>query len=133
MYLDCNSKQTSCTRKRSDPRNGCPNCEYTIQYNQFMSNLESELSVKGNAEQRRKWSIKFLLDLVGKVSHQSTLHTTYGRDWTVVTTALVNIYRDERDKIKAIESFKLHQEIEAARKQNTSGYKFTEPDEGDFD
>lgn len=123
--MNCNEKQSNCTRAKAKPRLGCPDCEYTIQYNMFVKELEDELrTMKGGTRKAgQRWPLKYLLQVVHDVSYQSSLTKTTGRNWTVITTLLVNIYRDERAKIEAVERYNLNQ----------SAQNKAEPeDEGDF-
>lgn len=116
--MNCNSRQSSCTRKKAKPRQGCPDCEFTIHYKQFRKALDKELSqVKSTREQARKWSGEYLLKIVGEIAHLASLYKNTGPNWTVVTAVLVAVYRDEIAKMKSIDNWKLIQEAEEARKK----------------
>lgn len=120
-YQSCNERQTSCTRKRAEPRRGCPNCEWTIQYQTFLKELDAELSlVKGGSRKGAlRWPRKMLLKTVYDVaSLAASRDKGFGPKWTVVTSLLVSIYRDEVAKKRSIDQFNATQAADAAREQS---------------
>ena len=100
-----------------EPRKGCPNCEYTIQYKLYRANLDKELAkVNCTRQEARNWNADYLIELLGEVAYQAGLYKTTGRKWTVVTAMLVGIYRDEIAKMRAAEQYALVQAAENARR-----------------
>lgn len=107
-YFNCNEAQTTCTDSKADPFRGCPDCEFTIQYNIYRSELEKELSnIKGaRLQDSLKWPVPTLLKIVSEMGHLSYMYKdSSDKKWHIQTTTLVGIYRDEVAKIKAIESY----------------------------
>lgn len=117
-YLDCNERQSSCTRRKADPRKGCPTCEFTIQHKIFVEETEKELRVlKGTTrEGARKWPLKRLLEIVYEVAHMSNRYKdTNDPKWPVALSNMISVYRNEYSKLKAIRDFALSQQIDATR------------------
>lgn len=107
-YFDCNEKQNSCTRRRdAKPEQGCPNCEYTIQYKIFIRELDNEIrrlkrtTWAGN----HKWPNPKLIRLVSEIASISGSTKTRDGNWTVVIDTLVSVYRDESAKISYVDTF----------------------------
>lgn len=107
QYLSCNERQTSCTRAKRNPRNGCPDCEYTIQYKIFIKELEAELKriPKSTYRGYRIWPVQRLLDTVAEVATMAHSRKGINPKWSMATSIFVSVYRDESAKIQAIESF----------------------------
>lgn len=132
-YFGCNERQSSCTRVRARPRQGCPTCEYTVQTKIFHKELQDELNVikGGTRKGAKRWPLKLLLRLAVEAGSFSGRKDNDPK-WPVMTSLMVSIYRDETAKIQAIDSFNL-----------TAGYGDTPTksivvpkdvaDEGDFD
>lgn len=107
--MNCDEYQSSCTRRKADPRNGCTTCEFTVQYGFFKKELEEELRKlpKSTREGAIKWPTEYLLKTLMDVA---TVNGTVkkgrkGKNWTVVTSTLVSIYRDEVAKKETIDNF----------------------------
>jgi hypothetical protein len=117
-YLNCNERQSSCTRPAKKPRRGCPDCEYTIQRRYFLDELAKELAlVTQSRESARKWPPEHLLRLVGEAAAADRAQPRgHGRRWNVVLATLVAVYRDEQGKAKAIDAYNLKQQVETARR-----------------
>lgn len=105
QYSNCNERQTSCTSRKARPRDGCPNCEYTIRYKLFNTELASELATlkRGTRAGARKWPLSFLLNLVSEVASMSYSDNRDG--WTVVMSQLVGVYKSEEAKKRAIDNY----------------------------
>jgi hypothetical protein len=113
----------------ADPRNGCPNCEFTIKYKEFRKELDKELGQlpKGTRQGQQDWPDEYLLELANEVA---MVHYSYPKGakprWDVVTYTLVSVYRDELTKMKAIDRLN----NDTAAPTSNSG---ADEDEGDFD
>lgn len=117
LYLDCNQKQSTCTRSRQNPRMGCPDCEFTIEYNHFIETLKTALDYdmpKGTRTGQRVWPPKFVLDIVYEMAFYSSQNEKTNPKWPVHITMLVGIYKDEVSKMRATESWQLNQQAQAA-------------------
>lgn len=106
-YYNCNSQQSDCTRRGAKPRQGCPDCEFTIQTRQFENELEGVLrKLKlGTRKGNRKWPAKRMLETVMEVGHISSLSKEMNPNWTVPVSTLVSIYRDETAKMRLIDTY----------------------------
>lgn len=132
-YHGCNERQSACTRRNADPRRGCPNCEWTVQWQTFLKELDAELSkVKGGTrEGARRWPRKALLESVYQVIGLANKYKdSEGPNWTVVTSLLVSVFRDERAKKESIDQFNATQAIEQQREQ-VKGSRGPKPGEYD--
>jgi hypothetical protein len=132
QYLNCNERQTSCTRRQAQPRKGCPTCEFTIQFKIFTTELEKELKKlpKGTRKGARRWPISMLLETVSEIATLSHRYKDkpFPNNWAVPVTMLIGVYRDEAGKKSAIDSFNAL----PAESQKTT--LVNDPkDEGDFD
>jgi hypothetical protein len=106
-YSNCNERQSSCTRRDAKPRQGCPNCEFTILYKAFVAKLTDELSRlrKGTRKGARRWPVKDLIKTAVEVASVSGSSEVMLDTWTVPVSILVSIYRGEDAKIKAAENY----------------------------
>jgi len=120
--------QSSCTRRGADPINGCQTCEFTIQYKTFIVELEKELDNlrSGTIQGAMEWPYQMLLGIVVEVATFSSSVKRTGKDWTVVTSTLVSVYRDEIAKVKAVDNYILQQKV-----QDASASKAPDVDEDD--
>ena len=125
MYLSCNEKQTGCTRTKADPRKGCTDCEFTIQYKIFIKELEEELKHVKNGTRKgaRKWPSKYLLDQLVEVATISYSTKRKSPKWTVIVNMLISVYRDEIAKMRAIDNYTPDKEaqVPAISKLNIRG------------
>lgn len=114
-YYGCSSPPTDCTGPKSDIRNGCPRCEYTVQRKIF--EVETQKLLKRNSpgpKANAEWPLKYLLDAVNTVSRSHVMaRKGYERNWSVLTARLVEIYRDEVSKMRAADAWNREQEYEA--------------------
>lgn len=108
-YMNCDETQSSCVRRKADPRRGCPNCEFTIQYGFFKKELEEELRKlpRSTREGADKWPTEYLLKVLSDVAtlSGSVKKGRKGKNWSVVTSTLVSVYRDEVTKKQVIDNF----------------------------
>lgn len=113
QYLDCNERQTSCTRRKAQPRKGCPDCEYTIQYKFFLAELEKELKTlpSGTRKGERIWPTKKLLEQVSETASISASRKQRDPKWPVIVDIMVLIYRDEEAKKKTINAYQAEQAV----------------------
>lgn len=128
MYMNCNERQTSCTRRNRDERNGCPNCEFTIQHKIFQTELENGLESLPRMTRAAslEWPKEYLIQVANETASISASTKGIGRQWTIPTSLFVSIYRDEINKVKTVENYRLTSSVDAPASKN-------EPDEGDFD
>lgn len=105
--MNCNENQSHCTRRKAEPRKGCPTCEFTIQYKMFLSELEAELKAqkRGTRKGARRWPSRMLLDTVVEVASLSHTTKKLNPKWSVPTSTLVSVYRNEVAMSQAIDSF----------------------------
>lgn len=93
--------------------NECPKCEYMIQWKAFRAECEAEIAKKspGPAADKR-WPLNIVLSDLNTVTHLDTMVRGKGHNpnWSVVTVALVSIYRDELNKSKAEDDWNREQE-----------------------
>lgn len=103
----CNERQTSCTQRGAQPRKGCPDCEFTIQYKIFLKELEDELrKVKGGTRKgMRKWPLKLMLTTVIEVASITSTSKKTNPKWPVPLANLVSVYRGEDAKKQMIENY----------------------------
>lgn len=97
----------------AQPRLGCPNCEYTIRYKLMLKEMETELRKlpKGTRSGSQKWPAMRLIQMVYEVASMANSTKTTKRNWTVLTAQLVSIYRGESSKMRAIDNFKLAEQV----------------------
>ena len=116
MYYNCNERQSSCTRMYARPRQGCPNCEFTIQYKQMLVEMEKELKTfpKGTRQGASKWPMKKLIEMVNEISYIATTNKRNRPTWDVTTSMMVGIYRSEMSKMKAIDDYNHMKKMERA-------------------
>lgn len=106
-YMNCNERQSSCTRRKAEPRKGCPTCEFTIQHTMFRKELDAELKAlkRGTRKGARRWPSQLLLDTLVEVASLSHTTKKMNPKWTVATSTLVSIYRNEVAMAQAIDAF----------------------------
>jgi hypothetical protein len=131
QYLNCNERQSNCNRKQAQPRKGCPNCEFTIQYKIFIKELEKELKQlkTGTRKGAKRWPLQMLLEAVAEIATLSHRHKDHiPGHLSVPVVTLIGVYRDEDGKKKAIDSFNsLPPETQTAK------LDLDPRDKGDFD
>lgn len=129
-YYNCPS---DCTRKQADMRNGCPTCEYMIQWNGFKAECEKEIAKNSPGPQADiDWPVSLILHYLNDVSTFDTQvrGKGYNPNWTVTTLALIGVYRDELQKSRAEDDWNREQEAKAqarsgaprSRAKDDSGY-----------
>lgn len=118
--MSCNEFRSSCIGSKAQPRLGCPNCEFTIQYKHFREELETELKkIRGTTfEDHLRWPSDKLISTANQIAGISN---EYGDNvnpyWTVTIRNLVAVYRNEKARMKQIDDFNFRQEIEGRRRQ----------------
>ena len=92
QYLNCNAEQTSCTRKKAQPRLGCPTCEFTIHYKMFRKELDEELEVvpRGTRQGAIRWPVEQLLKHVVEVATIANSIEGNEKSWPVQVALKVN-------------------------------------------
>ena len=133
-YFDCNERQSSCTRRSAQPRQGCPNCEFTVQTKIFHAELDQLLkNVKGGTRKgERRWPRDVLLKLCVEAGSFANRESP-DPNWPVTTALMVSIYRDESAKIKAIDNFNLTAGSDDKPRKGPQLKIPLDADEGDFD
>lgn len=113
-YLNCNERQSSCTRKKADPRRGCLTCEFTIQHKLFLEETAKELKHLRRTTRAgsRKWPLKKIMESVNEVASLASRKGTNPR-WTVAVGLFISVYRDEQSKKRSIDHHQLQAEAEA--------------------
>lgn len=114
-YYRCSPNPVDCTGKQADPRNGCPKCEFTIQWKQFRAKVEAEFK-KGSPgpEADRDWPIDHIHDQVQRVvNHDVRYARRHNPKWDAVTARLVDIYRSEVGMKRATDAFNRSEEVKA--------------------
>lgn len=109
QYLTCNERQSNCedsVSKRAQPRKGCPTCEYTIQRKIFLEKLDHDLKYlkRGTRPGARKWPSSYLLKIVSEIGGFANSLEGIDPTWSVVTTNLVSVYRNEKAIKDAIDT-----------------------------
>lgn len=104
-----------CTAPKRDKRNGCPKCEYTIKRKLFEAETKALLKKQAvSREEEGRWPFEYLLGQLNVVSRaHSRKRNGYDPKWTVTVSALVDIYRDEVAKMRAVDNWNHLQELRA--------------------
>ena len=88
-YLNCNERQTACSRRNANQREGCPTCEFTIQYQQFQKELEKELIAAGSSMEKVLKVSVFLNDIADYKGMNEVYKGRFGSKPPVRTTVAV--------------------------------------------
>jgi hypothetical protein len=103
-------------------KNGCPRCEYMIQWNGFKAECEKAIAQKSPGPKADEdWPISLILRYLNDVS---TIDTQvrgkgYNGNWTVLTSALIGVYRDELQKSRAEDDWNREQTAKAQARSGT--------------
>lgn len=117
-----------CGASKEEKERGCPNCEFTLQWNEFKHDCENLLAEDEVDRQRyyelkgqkcSKWQFE---ELYSDLAAIGATEARVGEDmvapyWNIRTARLVSILRSERYKKRRIDDYDREQKAEAARRE----------------
>jgi hypothetical protein len=116
-YMGC---PVECTAPNADKRNGCPNCLYQIRYKNFEKKCQ-ELFKKLEGYKRQDdfdWPIPRLTEyMTDAMRAAGQTRRGHARNWNVILGRLVDIYRDESNRMSSIDSWNHRQQMKTLLEQ----------------
>ena len=128
-YLGC---PVECTAPNADPRRGCPKCLYQIKYKAFEAACKKAFKKHSTGyEEEKEWPIDRLVYYMTLTMRANGQHSKgYDRKWSVILSRLVDIYRDESNRMSAIDSFNHRQQMKTLMEElRGAGGSRTQDDE----
>jgi hypothetical protein len=106
QYFGC---PVDCSGPKADQRNGCPKCEYVIRRKRFEDEVLAEFR-KGSPgpEMDSQWPINVIAYNVNTAAVAASLRRRgYHPSWTYTFCRIVDIYRAESNRMRAIDNYNL--------------------------
>jgi hypothetical protein len=131
-YANC---PVDCTRRERDQKNGCPKCEYTTQRKIWEKETQKELDESRAAvEEEVKWPLSYLEQQLNTVTFTASgQRAGHKPRWSIITAYLVDIYRDEVSKMRAADTWRHNQDVQAQIEAAKAGRTYTPREEHDED